>query len=210
MVRRKRAFVKIIQRRGLELRALVAFSGVVEAPNHYGVRELGKQGKTVPEASENPGLHGQDLATAFAQDGQHFLFVANKYQTGFDQPLLAGRTVDKALSGIAAVQILEYFKTYYTAARIAAEFNPDLVANLIKKLEYQAAFTWAEANAAERFEHTLEAVSRDPALQQQAANIRRRIWRTPPESSEPSKMPSSGSKRPKNGSPTSSSSRTPR
>jgi type I restriction enzyme R subunit len=40
----------------------------------------------------------------FAQPDHHVLIVANKYQTGFDQPLLVAMYVDKQLSGISAVQ----------------------------------------------------------------------------------------------------------
>jgi type I restriction enzyme R subunit len=54
----------------------------------------------------NPGLKGRDIREAFAEPDYHLLLVANKFQTGFDQPLLCGMYVDKMLGGIQAVQTL--------------------------------------------------------------------------------------------------------
>ncbi|BAC16860.1 type I restriction enzyme HsdR protein N-terminal domain protein [Corynebacterium efficiens YS-314] len=169
-VRYARAFEKAITERNLPLQTLVAFSGEVPDPD---VASLpGTAQKMVTEMSMNPALKGRDLASVFAQDGQNILVVANKYQTGFDQPLLVGMYVDKQLSGIAAVQtlsrlnrrapgktdtyvldfvndaeqILESFKTYYEAAHIETESDPDLVADLISKLEAQHIFTWSEVD----------------------------------------------------------------
>lgn len=169
-VRYARAFEKAISARKLPLQTLVAFSG--EVPDPDVVSLPGTPTKTVTESSMNPVLKGRDLAGVFAQDGQNILVVANKYQTGFDQPLLVGMYVDKPLSGIAAVQtlsrlnrrtlgktdtfildfvndaeqILESFKTYYEAAHIETESDPDLVADLITKLEAQRIFTWSEVD----------------------------------------------------------------
>jgi hypothetical protein len=56
--------------------------------------------------SLNPGLYGRDIRGAFATDQYHVLLVANKFPTGFDQPLLCGMYVDKRLAGIQAVQTL--------------------------------------------------------------------------------------------------------
>jgi type I restriction enzyme R subunit len=87
--------------------------------------------------------------------------VANKFQTGFDQPLLCGMYVDKRLAGIQAVQtlsrlnrahpgkdttcvldfvndadeVLLAFKTYYETARLAGTTDPNLVFNLRAKLD---------------------------------------------------------------------------
>jgi type I restriction enzyme, R subunit len=54
----------------------------------------------------NPGLKGRDLRKAFATDEYQVMLVANKFQTGFNQPLLVAMYVDKRLSGVAAVQTL--------------------------------------------------------------------------------------------------------
>ncbi|AGS34263.1 hypothetical protein B841_03900 [Corynebacterium maris DSM 45190] len=169
-VRYARALDKAITERNLPLQTLVAFSGEVPDPD---VPSLpGTPQTMVTETSMNPVLKGRDLADVFAQDGQNILVVANKYQTGFDQPLLVGMYVDKQLSGIAAVQtlsrlnrkvdgktdtyvldfvndaeqILASFQTYYEAAHIETESDPDLVADLIAKLEAQRVFTWAEVD----------------------------------------------------------------
>lgn len=171
-VRYSRAFKKRIEERRLPLHTLVAFSGEVTDPDFANVTMLPGTEKKVSETSENPQLKGRELAGVFAQDGQNILVVANKYQTGFDQPLLVGMYVDKPLSGIAAVQtlsrlnrvtqgktdtyvldfvndpeqVLAAFQEYYEDARIETESDPDLVANQIRKLEAQGIFTWAEVD----------------------------------------------------------------
>ena len=54
----------------------------------------------------NPNLKGRDIREPFKGDEDQILLVANKLQTGFDQPLLCGMYVDKRLAGIQAVQTL--------------------------------------------------------------------------------------------------------
>lgn len=169
-VRYARAFEKLVAERGLALQALVAFSGEVPDPEVAALP--GVTQPTVTEASMNPTLKGRDLADVFAQPDHHVLIVANKYQTGFDQPLLVAMYVDKQLSGIAAVQtlsrlnrttpgkietyVLDFvnepgviqaaFQEYYDDARIETSSDPDLVANLINKLDAVGVFTWAEVD----------------------------------------------------------------
>lgn len=75
-------------------RAIVAFSGEHE----YG-------GAKVTEASLN-GFPSKDIADQIEKDPYRFLVCADKFQTGYDQPLLHTMYVDKALSGIKAVQTL--------------------------------------------------------------------------------------------------------
>ena len=61
----------------------------------------------------NPGVH--DLRTAFRGDEYKVMIVANKFQTGFDQPLLCAMYVDRQLSGVTAVQTLSRLnRTYRT------------------------------------------------------------------------------------------------
>jgi type I restriction enzyme, R subunit len=55
------------------------------------------------ESNLDPGA-GSDLAAAFKGGTYKIMLVANKFQTGFDQPLLSAMYVDKELSGVAAVQ----------------------------------------------------------------------------------------------------------
>ena len=75
-------------------RAIVAFSGEPE----YG-------GAKVTEASLN-GFPSRDIAERFREDPYRFLVCADKFQTGYDEPLLHTMYVDKTLSGIKAVQTL--------------------------------------------------------------------------------------------------------
>ena len=86
---------------------LVAFSGEVNdaqsSPDPF--HETGK--------TMNPNLKGQGIREAFNTDDYQILLVANKFQTGFDQPLLCGIYVDKRLAGIAAVQTLSRLNRGY-------------------------------------------------------------------------------------------------
>ena len=93
-VRYKRAVDTYLAERGYPFRALVAFSGTV----HDG-------GQAYTEAGMN-GLSETQTATAFGRPDARFLIVANKFQTGFDQPLLHTMYVDKKLGGVGAVQTL--------------------------------------------------------------------------------------------------------
>ncbi len=75
-------------------RAIVAFSGEHEF-----------RGARVTEPSLN-GFPSKDIAVQIAKDPYRFLICADKFQMGYDQPLLHTMYVDKALSGIKAVQTL--------------------------------------------------------------------------------------------------------
>lgn len=83
-----------------EIGTLAAFSGEVIDP------ESGPDPFAEKSKSLNPKLEGRDIRDAFATDDFQILLVANKFQTGFDQPLLCGMYVDKRLAGIQAVQTL--------------------------------------------------------------------------------------------------------
>jgi type I restriction enzyme R subunit len=98
-VRYRQAFDKYIAEKGYtDVGVLVAFSGVVEDPDLEGV-EYTEQGM-------NKGVKERELPEKFESDQYQVLLVANKYQTGFDQPLLHTMYVDKRLSGVQAVQTL--------------------------------------------------------------------------------------------------------
>ncbi len=90
----KLEFDKIIKEQGLNIQTLVAFSGTVEI-------ELEKY----TEENMNP-TKVKDIAEEFKKPDYKILIVANKFQTGFDQPLLHTMYVDKALGGVATVQTL--------------------------------------------------------------------------------------------------------
>ncbi|WP_324784510.1 type I restriction endonuclease subunit R [Streptomyces sp. H51] len=90
-------------------RTLVAFSSGVAIPeNETWDSAWGPQPSAddeFTEANMNPGA-GADLAAAFKGDTYKIMLVANKFQTGFDQPLLSAMYLDKKLSGVTAVQTL--------------------------------------------------------------------------------------------------------
>ncbi|MEY2170556.1 MULTISPECIES: type I restriction endonuclease subunit R [unclassified Rhodanobacter] len=154
-VRWQKAIREYIARQHYPLGVLVAFSGEVSDPESFPAP------MTETSADLNPGLKGRDIRDAFAQPEYHLLLVANKFQTGFDQPLLCGMYVDKLLGGIQAVQtlsrlnraypgkdttyildfvneaveILKAFRTYYATAELEAATDPHLVFDLRAKLD---------------------------------------------------------------------------
>ncbi|MBC9957823.1 type I restriction endonuclease subunit R [Yimella sp. cx-51] len=100
-------------------RTLVAFSGgVTMDENEVWTVEWGPaptKDDEFTEANMNPGA-GTDLAAAFKGDTYKIMTVANKFQTGFDQPLLSAMYVDKRLAGVTAVQTLSRLnRTHRTA-----------------------------------------------------------------------------------------------
>jgi type I restriction enzyme R subunit len=88
------AFKTYLAERKSPYQAIVAFSG---EPDYCGAK--------VSEASLN-GFPGGDIAATFQNDPYRFLICADKFQTGYDEPLLHTMYVDKPLSGIKAVQTL--------------------------------------------------------------------------------------------------------
>jgi type I restriction enzyme R subunit len=155
-VRWKLAIDKYISAKGYPLGTLVAFSGEVSDA------ESGPDGFTERSQTLNPNLKG-DIREAFKGNDYQILLVANKFQTGFDQPLLCGMYVDRRLDGIQAVQtlsrlnrchpgkdttyvvdfvndpndILAAFKTYYATAELAKATDPSLILDLKTKLDAQ-------------------------------------------------------------------------
>ncbi|EAI8237956.1 type I restriction endonuclease subunit R [Campylobacter upsaliensis] len=89
-----RFFKKYLQKNHPEYQALVAFSGDKEI-----------NGESYSEVGLN-GFSEAMLKDEFKKDKYRFLIVAQKYQTGFDEPLLHTMYVDKRLEGISAVQTL--------------------------------------------------------------------------------------------------------
>jgi type I restriction enzyme R subunit len=98
-VKYKRAFDQYIKDKGYsDIKSLVAFSGSIildELP-----------GQTFTEVNMNGGIKTSEIPDKFASDAYQVLLVANKFQTGFDQPLLHTMFVDKRLDGVQAVQTL--------------------------------------------------------------------------------------------------------
>lgn len=163
-VRYKLAMDKYLKDRGYdkEMRALVAFSGKVHDPD--------VENSEFTESGMNPDIHGLEPADAFKDDLYRLLLVANKYQTGFDQPLLHTMYVDKRLSGVLAVQtlsrlnrtypgkedtfvldfvndpadILASFQPYYRGAQLEEVTDPNIVHELQTKLDKVGVYTRSE------------------------------------------------------------------
>jgi type I restriction enzyme R subunit len=158
-VRWKLAIDEYIKDRGYRIGTLVAFSGEVKDT------QSGPDPFTETSKLLNPTLRGRDMREAFATEEYQILLVANKFQTGFDQPLLCGMYVDKRLAGLQAVQtlsrlnrayrgefgvkdttyildfvndpeeVLAAFRTYYETAELAGVTDPNLVYDLRAKLD---------------------------------------------------------------------------
>jgi type I restriction enzyme R subunit len=165
-VRWKFAIEKYITARGYKIGTVVAFSGEVNDA------ESGPDGFTESSKLLNPRLNGRDIREAFKGNEYQILLVANKFQTGFDQPLLCGMYVDKRLAGVQAVQtlsrlnraypgkdttyvvdfvndpaeVLASFKTYHTTAELSATTDPNLVFNLRAKLDAAGHYDDNEVN----------------------------------------------------------------
>ena len=143
-----------------DIRPLVAFSGSLESDD----------GEIITEAS----LNGRnDTARAFREEDYKILIVANKFQTGFDEPRLMAMYVDKKLSGIAAVQTLsrlnrtypgktapmvvdfqntpasiqDDFKMYYSDARVVGEVDPNSLITIAERLDTAGIYTMQEMTA---------------------------------------------------------------
>ncbi|MGY5884932.1 type I restriction endonuclease subunit R [Modestobacter lacusdianchii] len=123
-VKYKKAIDAYIEKRAAEdpsytYRTLVAFSGAVRMDeDEVWGEDWGpspSKDDEFTEANMNPGA-GADLAAAFKSETYKVMLVANKFQTGFDQPLLSAMYVDKKLSGVTAVQTLSRLnRTHRTA-----------------------------------------------------------------------------------------------
>lgn len=144
-VRYYQALRDYLAKRGYPIKAMVAFSGEIN-------------GET--ETSLNGFPETQTADTFDQQDEYKFLVVANKYQTGFDQPKLAAMYVDKKLGGVGAVQtlsrlnrtmprkdnvfVLDFvngaddiqaaFQPYYTSTILSESTDPNILYDLKRDL----------------------------------------------------------------------------
>jgi type I restriction enzyme R subunit len=163
-VRYKQAFDEYIGENGYPgIRTLVAFSGTVEDPDVKGASY------TEPEMNRDKDgrpIREKELPERFAGPEYAVLIVAEKYQTGYDQPLLHTMYVDKRLDGVQAVQtlsrlnrkcqgkedtfvldfvnktedILEAFKPYYEQTAVGEQAEPRQLYELQAKLEAEHVF----------------------------------------------------------------------
>ena len=165
-VKYKLAFDRYIKEQGYAgIRSLVAFSGTVEDPDD--------PGSSYTEVKMNDGLAESELPEAFERDDYRVLLVAEKYQTGFDQPLLQTMYVVKRLAGVQAVQTLsrlnrivpgksrtfvldfvneeediyQAFKPYYERTPVGENADPHRLSELQHRLLEWAIFTQADVTA---------------------------------------------------------------
>jgi type I restriction enzyme, R subunit len=164
-VRYKLAVDAYLKEQGCPFRSLVAFSGTVK-DGGVDFTEPGMNttsaGKAIPETA---------TAETFKQNEYRLLIVANKFQTGFDQPLLHTMYVDKKLGGVNAVQTLsrlnrihpdkeetmvldfaneadeiqKAFQPYYERT-LLKEATPNLLYDLQNQLDGFHLFTEADVN----------------------------------------------------------------
>ena len=174
-VRYKLAFDKYLSEHKSSIAVMIAFSGEVEFhksdPDSAALLD-----QKFTENNMNLGLKGRDMRKAFDTDDYQIMLVANKFQTGFDQPKLCAMYVDKPLGGVECVQtlsrlnrqypgkaecgtfvldfvnepdeILESFQPYYQTAELTDVSDSDKVFDLYEKLRVSGIFTWTEV---ERF-----------------------------------------------------------
>ena len=171
-VRYKQCFDKYITDKGYQkIHAMVAFSGEVEFTDKDSAA-AGQIGEKFTETNMNPNLKGRDMRKAFDSDDYQVMIVANKFQTGFDQPKLCAMYVDKKLVGVECVQtlsrlnrtypnkaetgtyvldffndpdeILEAFQPYFQTAELLDVSDPNLIFVLQDKLRAGGIFTWQE------------------------------------------------------------------
>jgi len=152
------AFVDYLRERKSPFKAIVAFSGEHE----YG-------GKKVTEASLN-GFPSSLIPDRFKEDPYRFLIVAEKFQTGYDEPLLHTMYVDKQLAGIKAVQTLsrlnrahpqkhdtfvldfmndadtiqKAFEPYYRTTILSEETDPNKLHDLKADLDGYQVYAWEQ------------------------------------------------------------------
>lgn len=164
-VRYKQEFDRYIKEKGYAIKSLVAFSGKVEDDK---IPE-----KTYTEVAMNDGVKEKELPETFSKPDFRVLLVAEKYQTGFDQPLLHTMYVDKRLAGIQAVQTLsrlnrthplkndtfvldfvndpgeieEAFRQYYDGSVMGEEVDPDRLYEIKTELDASAIYLDEEVDA---------------------------------------------------------------
>lgn len=105
-VRYKLAIDKYIKEKGYNIKSLVAFSGKVKDEGEE-YTEISMNKDVLPDISET------NLPKTFEKDDFKILIVAEKYQTGFDQPKLCAMYVDKKLDGVKTVQTLSRLNRTY-------------------------------------------------------------------------------------------------
>ena len=163
-VRYKQSFDEYIAEKGYPIKSLVAFSGTVEDDKITD--------KTYTEVAMNNGVKEKELPDTFSKPDFRVLLVAEKYQTGFDQPLLHTMYVDKRIAGIQAVQTLsrlnrthplkedtfvldfvndpeeiqEAFRQYYEGSVMGEEVDPDRLYEVKAELDESGIYLHQEVD----------------------------------------------------------------
>jgi type I restriction enzyme R subunit len=170
-VRYMQAFERYIaENKYTDIRPLVAFSGTVKDPD-TGL-EYTEPGMNT-DCVSGEAISEKQLPKRFASPDYQVLLVANKYQTGFDQPLLCAMYVDKRLDGVQAVQtlsrlnrkipgketpfVLDFvneadeiyraFKPYYDATSLQEGSDPQQLEKLKHELDAAQVYFWSEVEA---------------------------------------------------------------
>ncbi|MBF0311671.1 MAG: type I restriction endonuclease subunit R, partial [Magnetococcales bacterium] len=165
------AFQNYIDEHGYDdIRPLVAFSGTVKDPDTG--KEYTEPGMNIDMVSGQR-IGENQLPDRFASPDYQVLLVANKYQTGFDQPLLMAMYVDRRLDGVQAVQtlsrlnrmvpgkaspfVLDFvneaediyraFKPYYDATSLQEGSDPSQLEKLKHELDGMQVYHWSEVEA---------------------------------------------------------------
>jgi type I restriction enzyme R subunit len=151
------AIATYLKERKSPYRAIVAFS------------DFKQDGKKITEASLN-GFPSAQIEKKIQQDPYRFLIVADKFQTGYDEPLLHTMYVDKILSGVKAVQTLsrlnrahpqktdtfvldfmndadmitEAFSDYYRTTILSEETDPNKLHDLKSTLDGYQVYAWSQ------------------------------------------------------------------
>lgn len=170
-VRYMNTFERYIAENGYtDIRALVAFSGTVKDPKTD--LEYTEPGMNM-DCVSGRSISEKQLPERFASPDYQLLLVANKYQTGFDQPFLQAMYVDKRLDGVQAVQtlsrlnrkipgkenpfVLDFvneaediyraFKPYYDATSLQETSDPQQLERLKHELDAAQVYFWSEVEA---------------------------------------------------------------
>ncbi|MDR0994061.1 MAG: DEAD/DEAH box helicase family protein [Verrucomicrobiota bacterium] len=151
---------RCLEARKSPYKAIIAFSGEKEY-----------QKKMLTEADIN-GFPSSAIEKEFKKDEYRFLVVADKFQTGYDEPLLHTMYVDKALYDIKAVQTLsrlnraypgkhdtfvldffnkpeeiqEAFQTYYRTTALSGDIDPNKLYELLSKMEQLEVYDMNQVN----------------------------------------------------------------
>lgn len=170
-IRYKLAFEHYLAENGYtDIRPLVAFSGTVKDPD-TGI-EYTEPGMN-PDVVTGKPISESLLPERFASSDYQLLLVANKYQTGFDQPLLVAMYVDKRLDGVQAVQtlsrlnrkiagkdepfVLDFvnkpediyaaFKPYFDSTSLQESADPGMLPRIKHDLDQMQVYHWSEVEA---------------------------------------------------------------